>query len=74
MPASAELRVDTSVAVALAVADHEHHEPTMRPSAGAGWVSPDTPRSWKRTIASTIVISVKLVSELLDERVERIGA
>ena len=29
MPASAELLVDTSVAVALAVADHEHHEATM---------------------------------------------
>ena len=32
MPASArtaELLVDTSVAVALAVADHEHHEPTF---------------------------------------------
>ncbi len=26
MPASAELLVDTSVAVALAVADHEHHD------------------------------------------------
>ena len=30
MPASAELLVDTSVAVALAVADHEHHETTTR--------------------------------------------
>jgi predicted nucleic acid-binding protein len=33
MPASArtaELLVDTSVAVALTVADHEHHEPTFR--------------------------------------------
>lgn len=30
MPASAELLVDTSVAVALAVADHEDHEATVR--------------------------------------------
>jgi predicted nucleic acid-binding protein len=30
MPASADLLVDTSVAVALAVADHEHHEATMK--------------------------------------------
>jgi predicted nucleic acid-binding protein len=30
MPASAELLVDTSVAVALTVADHEHHETTFR--------------------------------------------
>ena len=29
MPANADLLVDTSVAVALAVADHEHHEATM---------------------------------------------
>ena len=30
MPANAELLVDTSVAVALAVADHEHHEATVQ--------------------------------------------
>jgi predicted nucleic acid-binding protein len=29
MPASAELLVDTSVAIALSVADHEHHEATV---------------------------------------------
>ncbi len=29
MPASAELLVDTSVAVALVVADHEHHDATV---------------------------------------------
>jgi predicted nucleic acid-binding protein len=45
MPANAELLVDTSVAVALAVADHEHHEATVEAVGGAGWVSPDTPRS-----------------------------
>src|SRR5690349_925106 len=30
MPASADLLVDTSVAVTLAVADHEHHATTVR--------------------------------------------
>ena len=30
MPASAELLVDTSVAVALAVADHEQHDETAQ--------------------------------------------
>jgi predicted nucleic acid-binding protein len=30
MPASADLLVDTSVAVALAVADHEHHDETAQ--------------------------------------------
>jgi predicted nucleic acid-binding protein len=30
MPASADLLVDTSVAVALAVADHQHHEATTK--------------------------------------------
>lgn len=37
MPASgrtSELLVDTSVAVALTVADHEHHEPTFRALSG----------------------------------------
>lgn len=46
MPASANaatVLVDTSVAVALVVADHNHHEDVSRRCAGGRLVSPDTP-------------------------------